>query len=126
VFLKLLASLGVQTRTAPNTCTTIFDQIFAKYLKQTTPFGQLCLLLTFLLLCSLSGATKNQFRAHYQAWQLDFIIYSYLPFDRFAWLPSKTEKSRWKMGKARGFKIAQGVPSKMTAVRLSQAADKSK
>jgi len=24
------------------------------------------------------------------------------------------------MGKARGFKIAQGVPSKMTAVRLSQ------
>jgi len=108
VFLKLLASLGVQTRTAPNTCTTIFDQIFAKYLKQTTPFGQLCLLLTFLLLCSLSGATKNQFRAHYQAWQLDFIIYSYLPFDRFAWLPSKTEKSRGKWEKRGALKLPKG------------------
>lgn len=42
--LYALLSSSKKKKTGLSTCTAIFDQIFAEYLKQRRPFGQLCLL----------------------------------------------------------------------------------
>lgn len=85
----------------------------------------------------LSGPTKNQFQAHYQPGNLILLFTRICRLTDSPGCPQNFKRTHTRkrffggergaqIGKARGFKIAQGGPSKMTAVRLSQGADKSK